>query len=121
MFRMTHFLSLAGVRRVLAAGSLIALLMLASSTGRAVTEGLKIPNLGESSTSLFSADYEHNLGQWWLKAFRRQAPTLNDPLVYSYLESLVFELVTFSDLQDRRLEFVVVDNPTINAFAVPGV
>ena len=33
------------------------------------TEGLKIPNLGESSTSLFSADYEYNLGQWWLKSF----------------------------------------------------
>lgn len=84
------------------------------------TEGLKIPNLGESSTSLFSADYEYNLGQWWLKSFRRQAPTLNDPLLYSYLESLVFDLVTYSDLQDRRLEFIIVDNPTINAFAVPG-
>ena len=74
------------------------------------TEGLKIPNLGESSTSLFSADYEYNMGQWWLKSFRRQAPTLNDPLLYSYIESLVFDLVTYSDLQDRRLEFVVVDN-----------
>ena len=84
------------------------------------TEGLKIPNLGESSTSLFSADYEYNLGQWWLKSFRRQAPTLDDPLLYSYVESLVFDLVTHSDLQDRRLEFVIVDNPTINAFAVPG-
>ena len=84
------------------------------------TEGLKIPNLGESSTSLFSADYEYSLGQWWLKSFRRQAPTLDDPLLYSYVESLVFDLVTHSDLQDRRLEFVIVDNPTINAFAVPG-
>ena len=84
------------------------------------TEGLKIPNLGESSTSLFSADFEYNLGRSWLKAFRRQAPTINDPLLYSYLEALVFDLVTFSDLQDRRLEFVIVDNATINAFAVPG-
>ena len=84
------------------------------------TEGLKIPNLGESSTSLFSADFEYNLGRSWLKAFRRQAPTVNDPLLYSYLEALVFDLVTYSDLQDRRLEFVIVDNPTINAFAVPG-
>ena len=73
------------------------------------TEGLKIPNLGESSTSLFSADFEYNLGRSWLKAFRRQAPTVNDPLLYSYLEALVFDLVTFSDLQDRRLEFVIVD------------
>ena len=45
---------------------------------------------------------------------------LNDPLLYSYLESLVFELVQHSELQDRRIELVIVDNPTINAFAVPG-
>ena len=120
MFSVTKFLSSQGMARVLAVCGVVVLLTLGSSSGRAVTDGLKIPNLGESSTSLFSADYEYNLGQWWLKAFRRQAPTLNDPLVYSYLESLVFDLVTFSDLQDRRLEFVVVDNPTINAFAVPG-
>ena len=102
-----------------AAWGLTSVLVLSGVTAQS-TEGLKIPNLGESSTSLFSADYEYNLGQWWLKSFRRQAPTLNDPLLYSYLESLVFDLVTYSDLQDRRLEFIIVDNPTINAFAVPG-
>jgi predicted Zn-dependent protease len=102
-----------------AAWGLVGLFAL-SGVATSSTEGLKIPNLGESSTSLFSADYEYNLGQWWLKSFRRQAPTLDDPLLSSYLESLVFDLVTHSDLQDRRLEFVIVDNPTINAFAVPG-
>lgn len=91
------------------------------STSRAVvTEDLKIPNLGESSTSLFSAEYEYQLGRMWLRSFRGQAPLLNDPLLYSYLENLVFELVQHSDLQDRRIELVIVDNPTINAFAVPG-
>ncbi|MEL0333889.1 MAG: M48 family metalloprotease, partial [Halieaceae bacterium] len=89
-------------------------------TPMAVTEGLKIPNLGESSTSLFSADYEYQLGRMWLRSFRGQAPIKNDPLLYSYLEGLVFELVQHSELQDRRIELVIVDNPTINAFAVPG-
>ena len=84
------------------------------------TDDLKIPNLGESSTSLFSADYEHQLGRMWLRSFRGQAPIKNDPLLHSYLESLVFELVQHSELQDRRIELVIVDNPTINAFAVPG-
>ncbi|GIR70724.1 MAG: hypothetical protein CM15mP74_19750 [Halieaceae bacterium] len=32
----------------------------------------------------------------------------------------MFELVQHSELQDRRIELVIVDNPTINAFAVPG-
>jgi predicted Zn-dependent protease len=83
-------------------------------------EELKIPNLGEGSSSLFSAEYEHQLGRAWLRVFRSQVATVNDPLLYSYLEDLIFHLVTHSELQDRRIELVLVDNATINAFAVPG-
>lgn len=101
-------------------GILLCLGLFFPTVGKPVTEDLKIPNLGESSTSLFSSEFEYNLGRDWLKAFRRQAPTVNDPLLYSYLESMVFDLVTHSDLQDRRLELIIVDNPNINAFAVPG-
>ncbi|QFU77914.1 M48 family peptidase [Halioglobus maricola] len=84
------------------------------------TEELKLPNLGESSTSLFSAEYEHQLGRTWLKIFRSQVPTVTDPLMFDYLENLIYELAIHSKLEDRRLELVVVDNATINAFAVPG-
>lgn len=84
------------------------------------TEKLKIPNLGDASTSLFSAEYEYQLGRAWLRIFRSQADTSRDPLLFDYLETLIFDLVTHSELQDRRIELVVVDNPTINAFAVPG-
>lgn len=83
-------------------------------------EELKLPNLGESSTSLFSAEYEHQLGRTWLRIFRSQAPTVDDPLLFEYLEGLIYQLITHSKLEDRRVELVVVDNPTINAFAVPG-
>jgi hypothetical protein len=86
----------------------------------AATDELKLPNLGEASTSLFSAEYEHRLGRAWLRVFRSQVATVNDPLLFAYLEDLIFRLVTHSELQDRRIELVVVDNPTINAFAVPG-
>jgi beta-barrel assembly-enhancing protease len=81
---------------------------------------LKLPNLGESSTSLFSEEFEHQLGRSWLRAFRRQAPTIDDPLLQDYLETLIYSLVNHSQLKDRRVEVVIVDNPTINAFAVPG-
>lgn len=86
----------------------------------AIPQELKLPNLGESSTSLFSAEYEHQLGRTWLRIFRSQAPTVNDPLLFDYLENLIYRLVTHSKLVDRRVELVVVDNATINAFAVPG-
>ena len=99
---------------------LLACAVTISPWGWSATDDLKIPNLGESSTSLFSADYEHQLGRMWLRSFRGQAPITTDPLLHSYLENLVFELVQHSELQDRRIELVIVDNPTINAFAVPG-
>ena len=86
----------------------------------AAVEDLKLPNLGESSTSLFSAEYEYQLGRAWLRIFRGQVPTVNDPLLFDYLEGLVFRLVNHSQLKDRRVDLVIVDNPTINAFAVPG-
>lgn len=94
--------------------------LLAAPPALAVTEGLKLPNLGESSTSLFSAEYEHQLGRTWLRMFRSQAPTVDDPLLFDYLEDLIYQLVQHSQLEDRRIELVVVNNPTINAFAVPG-
>jgi predicted Zn-dependent protease len=98
----------------------VALLCLTPPLQASATEELKLPNLGEASTSLFSSEYEYQLGRAWLRIFRSQVATVNDPLLFSYLEDLIFQLVTHSELQDRRIELVVVDNPTINAFAVPG-
>ena len=81
---------------------------------------LKIPNLGASSSSLFSQASERRLGNLWLKVFRAQAPVLDDPLLQDYIENLIFELLVHSQLRDRSIQLVIVDNPTINAFAVPG-
>lgn len=84
------------------------------------SQELKLPNLGESSTSMFSAEFEHKLGRTWLQMFRSQVRTVDDPLLHDYLEHLIYTLVTHSKLEDRRVEVVIVDSPEINAFAVPG-
>jgi predicted Zn-dependent protease len=94
--------------------------LLTHAKAYAVTENLKLPELGESSSGLFSVEFEHQLGRSWLRVFRHQAPTIDDPLMFDYLEDLTYRLITHSELQDRRVELVVVNNPTINAFAVPG-
>ncbi len=86
----------------------------------ASADELKLPKLGESSNSLFSPEQEYQLGRAWLRMFRSRAPTLDDPLLQDYLEDLIYRLVTHSELQDRRIEVVIIDNPIINAFAVPG-
>jgi predicted Zn-dependent protease len=79
-----------------------------------------LPDLGDVTASRYSAQQEHDLGRMWLKMFRSRVKTINDPLMQDYFEGLLYKLASNSELKDRRLETVIVDNPTINAFAVPG-
>ena len=81
---------------------------------------INLPLLGDSSSGIVSKNQEYKLGKSWLQAFRRHVQLHDDPLLQSYLEQLSYDLVAHSDLEDTRLTLVVVNNPTINAFAVPG-
>ena len=81
---------------------------------------IKLPILGDSSSGIVSKNQEYKLGRAWLQAFRRYVKQHDDPLIQDYLEQLTYDLITFSELEDRRLTLVLVNNPNINAFAVPG-
>ena len=63
-----------------------------ANTGSANTEEFTLPNLGESSTSMFSSEFEYQLGRAWLRAFRGQVPTIDDPLLFDYVENLIYML-----------------------------
>lgn len=81
---------------------------------------IKLPMLGDSSSGIVSNNQEYKLGKAWLQSFRRHVKQHDDPLFQQYLEQLAFDLVTHSELADRRLTLVLINNPNINAFAVPG-
>ena len=85
-----------------------------------LNDQIELPVLGDSASATFSLGREHKLGRAWLRMFRNQAETVSDPLLQDYVEHLVYDLATFSELKDRRLDIVVVNNRSINAFAVPG-
>lgn len=79
-----------------------------------------LPTLGDSSSTTISPEQEKFLGEQWLRAFRSQVPTSSDPLLIDYLERLFDRLVPYSQLRDKQIQMVLVDNKTLNAFAVPG-
>lgn len=90
------------------------------AAGAQPERGLALPELGDSASGLISTQQEHQLGRAWLRVFRSQVQLAEDPLLQTYVEDLVYSLAAESRLEDRRLEVVVVDNPSMNAFAVPG-
>ena len=79
-----------------------------------------LPVLNDASSAMVSLDAEYRLGRNWARILRGQAPLLNDYISYQYLEDLVWRLLPKSQIEDRRIELFVLNNPTFNAFAVPG-
>ncbi len=100
-------------------GFLLLSLMNGLSFGALGSE-IKLPKLGDTASGIVSREQEYLIGRMWLKAFRSRIKEYEDPLMKQYIEGLLFELATYSELEDVRLELVIVNNPTINAFAVPG-
>ncbi|MDK9686548.1 M48 family metalloprotease [Halomonas sp. LC1] len=81
-------------------------------------EDYQLPTLGGASSSV--SNEEFRLGRAWLRQFRAQAPQWQDPIVSDYLESLVARLAPYSQLGSLQTTTVMVDNRSLNAFAVPG-
>jgi predicted Zn-dependent protease len=81
---------------------------------------IELPNLGDTSSIMISPVQEKILGQRWLRAYRSQVPTSSDPLIIDYLEQIFARLLPYSQLDDKRIDLVVAQNNTLNAFAVPG-
>ncbi|WP_298188299.1 M48 family metalloprotease [uncultured Pseudomonas sp.] len=79
-----------------------------------------LPSLGDASSSIVSPQQEHQLGRAWLSLVRGQVSQLDDPQLKDFIETSVYRLSETSQLQDRRLEFVLLNSPQINAFAAPG-
>lgn len=99
----------------------VSLSLLPLTTSQQVSANeIKLPMLGDTTSGIVSLQQEHELGRAWLKMFRSRVPTLHDPLMQDYIENLIYRLASHSELVDRRLELVVINNPTMNAFAVPG-
>jgi predicted Zn-dependent protease len=77
-----------------------------------------LPSLGAASTSVSNEEYR--LGRAWLRQFRAQAPQWQDPIANDYLQSLIARLAPHSQVNGLRTITVMVDNGSLNAFAVPG-
>ncbi|TVT80054.1 M48 family metalloprotease [Pseudomonas sp. H3(2019)] len=79
-----------------------------------------LPSLGDASSAIVSPQQEYQLGRAWLAMLRSQVSQLNDPLLKDYVETSVYKLVETSQVNDRRLEFILINSPQLNAFAAPG-
>ena len=70
--------------------------------------------------NLISLEEEWQLGQQLSQDIARQVRLNNDPAVNSYIQQMGAKIVAQTSMANLPWHFHVVDDPEINAFAIPG-
>ena len=99
---------------------ILTLCVVAGSASGQATRDLQLPSLGDSSSALISPEKERQRGEEWLREFYRQVRFNEDYLLQDYVESLISSLQPHAGLPYDQLHVLVIADPTMNAFAVPG-
>lgn len=78
------------------------------------------PVSGKKDFSLISKDQELAMGAQGHKSVLKQKKRYNNPGLQAYVNNLGQQLARQSHRKDIRYTFTVLDDPTVNAFALPG-
>ncbi len=94
-------------------------LALTSLSATAATSDL--PKLGEAAGATLSVSEEQMIGDQIMAQIRRSQFLMKDPLITDYIQQLGHKLVAANpDALGRRFLFFVIQENSINAFALPG-
>jgi predicted Zn-dependent protease len=78
------------------------------------------PVTGHRELSLVSKDQEIALGKQAAEDVKSSIPALDAPEVQSYVAAIGKKMAAASERPDLPWSFTVLDDPTVNAFALPG-
>ena len=94
----------------------LACISIATSPARANTD---LPDLGDPSAIILSAEEDQRLGQAFMRSLRRQVDIIEDPDINAQINAMGYRLLSGAD-SNLPFNFFVVNAPEINAFAGPG-
>ena len=84
----------------------------------AIAADTPLPDLGDAAGETLTRADEERLGDAFLRQIRQRLPLVDDPEVVDYINSLGQRIASADP--GRRYRFLVVDDPSVNAFAGPG-
>lgn len=94
---------------------LLPLLILAGAAS-----GQTLPDLGDASSASLSETQERTIGNRIMREVRVDASVVDDPEVADYVSSVGARLLAVVDGPRRDIDFFVVNDETVNAFALVG-
>jgi len=82
---------------------------------------INLPDIGSPADAVLSKNEEAQLGRAIMRQVRASGELVEDPQVTEYINEIGHRLAAHANTDgDHEFTFFVVDNPVINAFALPG-
>jgi len=88
--------------------------------GIASADELNLPDLGSPADAILSANDEKRLGNAIMRDIRRSGMVIEDPILNEYVNEIGNKIAAQTNEGEHDFTFFVVDDPRINAFALPG-
>ncbi|MEM6808421.1 MAG: M48 family metalloprotease [Pseudomonadota bacterium] len=104
----------------LASTTVIVLAALSAPAATAQQSTFELPSIGSPADALLPRNEEARIGRQIMRWFHQQGRIIEDPELTEYINDLGHRLVGNVNSGDYQFEFFVVNDPTINAFALPG-
>jgi predicted Zn-dependent protease len=104
-------------RRVVAA---LLVASLAAVPPAALAQVSNLPRLGDAAADELSPGLERRIGEQIVREMRRERAVADDPEVTDWLNSFAARLAATTTASGYSLELMLVDDGTLNAFALPG-
>jgi beta-barrel assembly-enhancing protease len=95
----------------------VACLTVASGSPRAQ---VNLPDIGSPADAVLSKSDEARLGQAIMRSIRASGQLVEDPQVNEYVNEIGHRVAAYANDGEHSFSFFVVDDPNINAFALPG-
>lgn len=99
---------------------LACLLGLAPLPGMAQSAVAELPEMGDSSATVFSLEDEQRIGREMMKQLENSGIINHDPIINEYIQTIGRSLSSAAVTSRNHFQFFVVDARSINAFAMPG-
>ena len=100
--------------------SLILSILCISYDNNSFANNILIPKIGDTSSKFMSISQEKKLGDIIYSQILGSFNLINDPIVTSYIQMLGNRLLMSNNSSSIKYRFLVVNHPSINAFATPG-
>ncbi|MEO1245530.1 MAG: M48 family metalloprotease [Pseudomonadota bacterium] len=101
-------------------GTWICLAILTSAAPAAADGDIRLPDMGSPADAILSRTDEAQLGRQIMASIRASGQVIEDPLINEYINEVGRRIAAHTNDGGHSFTFFVIEDPAINAFALPG-